>query len=209
MPSRSQIKLSCLCGAGGFSNDLNAVSCGTGDVPRATENMAPPCTYGPLTRDQTSFILRSQTIPMLGSIMKEVEITNTQRAFRSRILTASLNRARRVISSRENRQAKRFPISVQVRFRAFGESDWSLGTTENISAAGIFFRCNQSSEIRGHVEFDFVLRIAQNEVTGTRVVCLGEIVRTEVRSNASREYTLAAKIKNYRLFPWQGSMRPC
>lgn len=169
--------------------------------------MAPPYTYGPLTGVKTSFILRSQAIPVLGSNMKEVGFTNTQRPFSSRTLTASLNRTRRMISSSENRRAERFPISVQVRFRAFGESDWRLGTTENISAAGIFFKCNQSTEIRGHVELDFVLRLSQSEITGTHVVCLGEIVRTEVRSKAGGACILAAKIEDYRLFPWQGPMK--
>ena len=87
-----------------------------------------------------------------------------------------------MIEPSENRQAERFPMKLPVRYREFGESDWHGGTTENISAAGIFFRSHQSAEVHKHVEIDFVLRSGQNEPLGTQVVCLGEIVRKDRKS---------------------------
>jgi hypothetical protein len=136
-------------------------------------------------------------------ILKQLIVTSDY-SVSFRIPMASPNRQLRMIEPSENRQAERFPVRVQVRYRAFGENDWHLGTTENISAAGIVFRCDQSAELHKHVELDFVLRGSQNEPFGMHVVCLGEIVRTEVRSEARGLCILAAKIKDYRLLPWAG-----
>lgn len=116
----------------------------------------------------------------------------------------SPNRQLRLIEPSENRQAERFPIRLPVRYREFGENDWHMGTTENISAAGIFFNCRQSAELHKHVEIDFVLRSGQSEPIGTHVVCLGEIVRKEFRTASTGLCTLAATIEEYRLLPWMG-----
>lgn len=166
--------------------------------------MALPRTFGPLTRVHTSFTLRPHATFGLGSTLKYAPIDNTDRIFSTRKSTPAADRQRKNTASGENRQSERFPIRVQVRYRAFGESDWHLGTTENISAAGVFFRCNQSGELHKHVELDFVLRSGQNEPFGTRVVCLGEIVRTEIQTEARGLCILAAKIQDYRLLPWRG-----
>ena len=117
---------------------------------------------------------------------------------------ASANRELRMIEPSENRQAERFPIKLPVRYREFGESDWHMGTTENISGAGIFFRCHHSAEVHKHVEINFVLRSGQNEPFGTHVVCLGEIVRKEFRTEARGLCILAATIEEYHLLPWEG-----
>lgn len=131
-------------------------------------------------------------------------INNTHRILSTQKTVPAASRQRIIATSGENRQSERFPIRVQVRYRAFGENDWHLGTTENISSAGVFFRCNQSAELHKHVELDFVLRSGQNEPFGTRVVCLGEIVRTEIQVEARGLCVLAAKIEDYRLLPWRG-----
>jgi PilZ domain-containing protein len=117
---------------------------------------------------------------------------------------ASPNRQLRMIEPSENRQADRFPIKLPVRYREFGESDWHMGTTENIGATGILFKCHQSAELHKHVEIDFVLRSRQNESLGTHVVCLGEIVRKEFRTETRGLYMLAATIEEYHLLPWMG-----
>ena len=109
-----------------------------------------------------------------------------------------------MIEPSENRQAERFPLKLPVRYREFGESDWHRGTTENISAAGIFFTCHQSAEVHKHVEIDFVLRSGRNEPFGAHVVCLGEIVRKESRTEVRGQCMLAATIEEYRLLPWIG-----
>lgn len=49
-----------------------------------------------------------------------------------------------------------------------------------------------------------MLRCSQTESLGTRVVCLGEIVRTEIQTEARGLCILAAKIEDYRLLPWRG-----
>ena len=113
------------------------------------------------------------------------------------------NRQRETAESGERRRGERFPIKVPVRYRAFGESDWQFGMSENISAAGMFFRCNQSAELHKHVEIDFVLRVGQSEAAGTQVVCLGEIVRSELRQSREKPCVLAARIEKYHLLPWE------
>jgi len=166
--------------------------------------MAQPRTFGPLTSVHISFTLRPHATLRPGTTLKYVAIANTHGTYRTRKHVPALNRQRENTAASENRQSERFPIRVQVRYRAFGESDWHLGITENISAAGVFFRCNQATELHQHVELDFVLRSGQDEPFGTRVVCLGEIVRTEVRSQTRGLCILAAKIEGYRLLPWRG-----
>jgi PilZ domain len=115
----------------------------------------------------------------------------------------STKRQRGVAECSDNRQAERFAIRVPVRYRAFGESDWHIGMTENISGGGIFFRCNQLAELHKPVQIDFVLRCGRNEPFGTQVACLGEIVRSEPQSGTGQSI-LAARIQDYRLSPWQG-----
>jgi hypothetical protein len=166
--------------------------------------MALPHTFGPLTTVHTSFTLDPQATLVLGSTLKYPATDNTHRSFTKRKTMPAPHRQRKTTASRENRQSERFPIRVQVRYRAFGENDWHLGTTENISAAGVFFRSKQSAELHKHVELDFVLRSGQNEPYGTRVVCLGEIVRTEIQIESRGLCILAAKIEDYRLLPWRG-----
>ena len=170
----------------------------------ATRTVAPPHTFGPLTSVHTSFTLPAQATLGLGSTLKYAATDNTHRTLSTRKTMPAPHRQRKNTASSENRQSERFPIRVQVRYRAFGENDWHLGTTENISAAGVFFRSNESAELHKHVELDFVLRSGQNESIGTRVVCLGEIVRTEMQTEARGLCILAAKIEDYRLLPWRG-----
>ncbi len=111
---------------------------------------------------------------------------------------------RRLTESEENRRAERFPIKVPMRYRAFGENDWHFGVTENISGAGIFFKSNQLAEVHKHVEIDFVLRAGKNERFGTHVLCLGEIVRSELRTGPGGLFVTAAKIGQYHLLAWEG-----
>src|SRR5260370_35473942 len=103
----------------------------------------------------------------------------------------SPTRELRMIEPSGTRQDERFTIKLPVRYREFGESDWHKGTTENISGAGIFFRCHHSAKVHKHGEIDFVLRSGQNEPLGTQVVCLGQSGREEVRAEAMGRGLLA------------------
>lgn len=118
----------------------------------------------------------------------------------------SSNRQRRGTEPSGNRQAERFPIRVPIRFRQFGDSDWRTGITENISGAGVVFRCNQFAELHQRLEFNFVLRSRHNATLGTRVTCLGEIIRKEPQSETKGLYTIAATIEGFRLSPWVGTI---
>ena len=115
-----------------------------------------------------------------------------------------MNRQRKPVAPNESRQAERFPIRVPVRYREFGESEWHAGMSENISSAGVFFRCNQRTAIQKHVEIDFVLRGGYAELLTARVVCLGRIVRAELKADSSGMYVLAARIESYHLLQCEG-----
>jgi len=83
------------------------------------------------------------------------------------------------------------------------KSDWYYGTTENISAAGIFFRCEQLAECRTRLEIGFLLPSALEEGSGAKVVCTGEVVRLEPSQGMGVAPALAIKITYFRLLPWK------
>jgi hypothetical protein len=171
----------------------------------ASGRMAPPRTIRPLTEIYTRLTIRQldrrrRPLRFLKHVME-----NMDRGSAVGISMGLTNRRAKSADSQERRRGERFPIRVPVRYRAFGETDWEFGLTENISAAGIFFQCNQSAEIHKHVEIDFVLGGGHTEATGTQVVCLGRILRSELRQNAEWPCVLAAEIEEYRLLPWQGA----
>jgi hypothetical protein len=90
-------------------------------------------------------------------------------------------------------RAQRFPIQTPVSYRASGETEWSQGTTVNISRSGVLFRAGREIEPKTVFEMRILF---PPEITGgvpANVVCWGPAVRSE-----SGGSLVAAAILKYR-----------
>ena len=94
-------------------------------------------------------------------------------------------------------RAQRFQLHLPLRYRRLGEKQWHEGTTENISRSGMLFQANETIQPSSQVEINLVLPAEIAGLSGTEVVCRGEVVRTiESRGNALSP-ALAARILQY------------
>ncbi len=101
-------------------------------------------------------------------------------------------RAREVAPSR----AQRFQLHLPLRYRRLGESTWHVGTTQNISRSGLLFEADETLQPNSQLEINLVLPAEISGLTGTEVVCRGEVVRT-VEPHGKMNSALAARILQY------------
>ncbi len=95
-------------------------------------------------------------------------------------------------------RAQRFPIETPVRYRKSGRTEWSEGTTVNISSSGVLFRCAAALEPKTMLEMQIVF---PSEITGgvpANVVCVGPVVRSVPPSSPGSFPSQAAAILHYR-----------
>jgi CheY-like chemotaxis protein len=102
-------------------------------------------------------------------------------------------RARHVPPTR----AQRFQLHLPLRYRRLGETQWHVGTTENISRSGMLFHTDDVLQPNSQLEINLVLPAEIAGLTGTEVVCRGEVVRTIERKGESVSPALAARILQY------------
>ncbi len=89
-------------------------------------------------------------------------------------------------------RAQRYDLQLPVSYRAHGGSDWREGRTANISYTGVRFWTDQLLEAHTQVEIRLKLP-AVGGVTGTEIMCRGEIVRAELPASRDAQPSLAAK----------------
>lgn len=94
-------------------------------------------------------------------------------------------------------RAQRFQLHLPLRYRRLGETDWHVGTTENISRSGMLFHTDDVLQPNSQLEINLVLPAEIAGLTGTEVVCRGEVVRTIERTSESMSPALAARILQY------------
>lgn len=102
-------------------------------------------------------------------------------------------RAREVPPSR----AQRFQLHLPLRYRRLGEKDWHVGTTENISRSGLLFQGDDILQPSAQLEINLVLPTEIAGLSGTEVVCRGEVVRTVEPQGSTLSPALAARILQY------------
>jgi len=102
-------------------------------------------------------------------------------------------RARQVPPTR----AQRFQLHLPLRYRRLGETQWHVGTTENISRSGLLFQADDTLQPNSQVEINLVLPAEIAGLSGTEVVCRGEVVRTIERRGETMTAALAARILQY------------
>jgi len=94
-------------------------------------------------------------------------------------------------------RAQRFQLHLPLRYRRLGETQWYVGTTENISRSGLLFHTDNLLQPNSQLEINLVLPAEIAGLSGTEVVCRGEVVRTIERTGESVSPALAARILQY------------
>lgn len=94
-------------------------------------------------------------------------------------------------------RAQRFQLHLPLRYRRLGETQWHVGTTENISRSGLLFHTDDLLQPNCQLEINLVLPAEIAGLSGTEVVCRGEVVRTIERKGESMSPALAARILQY------------
>ena len=94
-------------------------------------------------------------------------------------------------------RAQRFQLHLPLRYRRLGETQWHVGTTENISRSGLLFHTDNLLQPNSQLEINLVLPAEIAGLSGTEVVCRGEVVRTIERKGESVSPALAARILQY------------
>ena len=94
-------------------------------------------------------------------------------------------------------RAQRFQLHLPLRYRRLGETQWHVGTTENISRSGLLFQADDALQPNAQLEINLVLPAEIAGLSGTEVVCRGEVVRTVERNGQTVSPALAARILQY------------
>jgi hypothetical protein len=94
-------------------------------------------------------------------------------------------------------RAQRFQLHLPLKYRRLGETQWHVGTTENISRSGLLFQADDSVQPNAVLEINLVLPAEIAGLSGTEVVCRGEVVRTVERKGQTMNPALAARILQY------------
>jgi len=95
-------------------------------------------------------------------------------------------------------RAERFPIRTSLRYRASGESDWSEGTTLNISRSGVFFRAEKEVDLKTVLEVRILFPAEIIGEAPANVLCWGPVVRTVAPESPHGLPAMAVSIVRYR-----------
>src|SRR5580704_9479004 len=94
-------------------------------------------------------------------------------------------------------RAQRFQLHLPLRYRRIGEAEWHVGKTENISRSGLLFQADDALQPNSQLEINLVLPAEIAGLSGTEVVCRGEVVRTIEPQGKTINPALAARILQY------------
>jgi PAS domain S-box-containing protein len=94
-------------------------------------------------------------------------------------------------------RAQRFQLHLPLRYRRLGETQWHMGTTENISRSGVLFQADETLQPSAQLEINLVLPAELAGLSATEVVCRGEVVRTVEPHGEVLTPALAARILQY------------
>ena len=94
-------------------------------------------------------------------------------------------------------RAQRFHLNLPLRYRRLGDTDWHVGTTENISRSGMLFQGDEALQPNAQLEINLVLPQEIAGLSATEVVCRGEVVRTIEHNGSTLSPALAARILQY------------
>jgi hypothetical protein len=98
-----------------------------------------------------------------------------------------------------SKRAQRFSIELPLRYRQKGTKEWLEGTTVNISASGVLFRCASAVEPKTAVELALALPVAIPGETAAEIVCHGMVVRNASVIDGPNPVLVAAIFQHYRI----------
>jgi PilZ domain len=102
---------------------------------------------------------------------------------------------------RQSPRAARFPISMPLRYREPGETDWQNGKVENISRTGVLFTVRDLLRVSTRLEMVFDLPVLLEGAAPGQVYCQGEVVRTVMPAATDQPLSAAAHIEHYKFLP--------
>ena len=98
----------------------------------------------------------------------------------------------------ETRTGKRFDLRLPISIEASDSANKLEGTTDNLSAAGVYMRANTQLKVGSKVSFEIVL---PREMTGgksdVKLMCRGTVVRTEKGESQGGKAGVACVIDGY------------
>lgn len=102
--------------------------------------------------------------------------------------------------SDESRTGRRFDVTLPIKVRGTAEGESFEGTTDNVSAAGVYIRGESSFPVGSQVKFSMVLpgdSIGAGQ--DVEIECLGRVLRVEEAADASENRKgVACLIDEYR-----------
>ena len=97
-------------------------------------------------------------------------------------------------------RARRFSLTLPVRYRTMGSEHWNQGKTENVSCTGMLIRAGERIDVNQEVEVVLVLEVDVVGEVSPEVLCLGQVVRKLDPVPTSPFAKLAVRIQDYH-FP--------
>lgn len=98
----------------------------------------------------------------------------------------------------ETRTGKRFDLKLPISIEASDSANKLEGTTDNLSAAGVFLHASTQLKVGSKVSFEIVL---PREMTGgksdVKLQCRGTVVRTEAGGPQGDKEGVACVIDGY------------
>lgn len=98
------------------------------------------------------------------------------------------------------RTGRRFPLNLPITIREGESADQTSGTTQNVSAAGVYIHADSELEVGSHIEFEITL---PSDIIGgnhdVRVRCQGRVIRKQRPEDAKgANGGVACVIDNYK-----------
>ncbi len=98
-------------------------------------------------------------------------------------------------------RARRFPLSLPVRYRRPGDLAWMDGVTIDASRTGVLFAAD-APVLRSGEEVEFRIRLpAIRGPCGSEVRCIGRVQRVVPGQSEGARVAVAVAIDRYRLVP--------
>src|SRR5208282_4168343 len=98
----------------------------------------------------------------------------------------------------EKARAQRFELSIALRYRVNGDTQWRKGTTRNISCSGVLFQGENWADPSTPLEISLVLPKESTGGSAAEVVCQATVTRSEPCASNGRGTIIAIKISRYR-----------
>ena len=100
----------------------------------------------------------------------------------------------------DSRTGRRFPLSLPITIREGESADQTSGTTQNVSAAGVYIHADAELEVGSQIEFEITL---PSDIIGSnhdvRVKCQGRVIRRESpEGSKDANAGVACVIDNYK-----------